>query len=160
MTNARTNWILIVIIATLDFARGASAVMARDNMITAVSLERTACFGECPVYKISIQSDGRTFYTGVDHVPPDRIGSFEGTLEFSSYRRLTEFLKFVKFDQMNEVYRKPLPDLPHAITTVVSDASSKTVDNYGDSGPVELWAVENVVDALIAQVSNWKKVSD
>ena len=33
-----------------------------------ITLERTACFGVCPVYKLTIYGDGRVLYDGIRFV--------------------------------------------------------------------------------------------
>ena len=40
-----------------------------------ISLERTPCYGTCPIYKMEIFSDGSAFYHGERFV--DRIGDYE-----------------------------------------------------------------------------------
>ena len=45
--------------------------------------QRTACYGTCPQYKISIYSDGLVMYDGVRFV--DRIGCYSGFLNHQSY---------------------------------------------------------------------------
>ena len=40
----------------------------KTNLITKIELERTQCYGPCPVYKLSILRNGEITYNGIQFV--------------------------------------------------------------------------------------------
>ena len=42
-----------------------------------ITLERTGCFGNCPIYKVDITEDGNVFYMGERFVEEEGIHSWE-----------------------------------------------------------------------------------
>lgn len=125
------------------------------EQITEVTLERTACFGTCPAYKITLRRDGTATYVGMEYV--ERKGTYNG--KFYGFERLAQFIEARGFFDLKDNYSINATDLPSAITTVVRAGQRKTVINYGDVGPLELWGVEKVIDGVMAN-TKWQKVSD
>src|SRR5919202_5807692 len=58
------------------------------DQITEVTLERTACFGTCPAYKVTIRSDGTIIYEGREFV--QMKGTYKG--EVYAFDRLARFI--------------------------------------------------------------------
>ena len=48
---------------------------SKDQVVTKITLERTACFGSCPVYKVTIFNDGTVRYKS------RHLGSRKGTVD-------------------------------------------------------------------------------
>jgi len=46
----------------------ATAALPDTTQIDAITLERTSCFGTCPVYKVSVRRDGSVAYDGKQFV--------------------------------------------------------------------------------------------
>lgn len=124
--------------------------------IKEVTLERTPCFGGCPVYKVTLRSDGTATYVGSRFV--DRIGTYEGKFWARDFERLAKVIENAEFWTMKDKYTLPITDQASQILTVKSDKSTKTVSEYGDSGPEDLWALQLVVDGVVARVQSWEKV--
>jgi hypothetical protein len=129
---------------------------ADSRKITEVTLERTPCFGGCPIYKVTLRSDGTATYDGMRNV--DKIGKYEGRFWDRDFERLSNVIDKFGYWKLNEKYRLPITDQASQILTVKSDKGAKTVDEYGDSGPEELWAIQLVVDGIAGNVRDWKKV--
>ena len=73
-----------------------SSVTAQDsNANVALTLERTACFGTCPVYTVNILEDGTVTYEGQDFVnvtgkqtaeiPAESVGLMVNAFENAGY---------------------------------------------------------------------------
>src|SRR5690606_21346322 len=66
-----------------------SAIGAQDTQADAViTLERTACFGACPIYTVSILADGTVLYNGERFV--DVEGEQAGQIEPETVAEMVE----------------------------------------------------------------------
>ena len=123
--------------------------------ISEVSIEHTACYGACPVYKLTLKSDGTATFVGTDHV--DKVGTY--TARFGGFNRLAQAIAQHRFRHFSANYTNSVTDMPHTITTVVSGGRRKTVDDYAHTGPQALWEVEVLIDGVVAE-AQWKKASN
>ena len=125
------------------------------EQITEITLERTACFGYCPMYKVTLKRDGTATYVGRENV--ERKGTYRG--KFYGFERLAQLVEARGYFNLKDNYSAQVTDLPSTITSVVRSGRRKTITNYGDMGPVELWGIEQAIDGLVAN-TKWEKVSD
>ncbi|WP_163971060.1 DUF6438 domain-containing protein [Oceanobacillus halotolerans] len=103
-------------------------------MFTELSISRTPCYGECPVYEVVVHHDGEVKWTGhefVDHlgeshfrISPEQVKQIETLLEIFDYRSFCY--------PESDVFAT---DQPSCITNVVfKDGFEKEIDHYlGDS---------------------------
>lgn len=115
-----------------------------------IDLERTACFGRCPVYRVSLFKGGRAEWHGVRYT--ERAGDFEGKVNVFDYGKLCYLLKRLGFDQLPERFTADWTDSPTFIVTVAAAGSTKTVSDYSGVGPIELWAAQQTIDAVSQRV--------
>ncbi len=117
-----------------------------------VSLERTPCFGACPVYVVSVLSDGTTRFEGKRHVKITE--PVEVKLEASVLEKLKAAFEKSEFAKWPDYTRTSVSDMP----TVVLTYEGHTVRHYrGDEkAPPELTALEDEVDAIIG-TDRWVK---
>ena len=106
-----------------------------------ISLQRTACFGTCPIYKIEIFSDGSGIYTGTRFVK--NIGITEFSLSEIQLNLILTKAKAIGFANMKEEYSEPISDLP---TTFIQIKDKKIRDYTG--APKTLKNLENLIDQL------------
>ncbi len=114
-----------------------------------LTLERTACFGRCPIYRITVEDDGTVTYFGemfvavegekISHIGPDQVRKLARELEKVDFLSLQD-----EYTDMNAT------DMPSAITTLRLNGEEKTVLHYyGDlSAPEKLTDLENFIDAI------------
>jgi hypothetical protein len=126
------------------------------NKVNEITLERTMCYGSCPVYRVILRKDGNAIYEGKDNV--NKLGRFTGILDAYDFERLVELMEKLNFLGMEERYSAPVTDGADIITTVFYDGKVKIVDNYADAGPMEVWAIEKVIDGIIEDIY-WEKES-
>ena len=126
-----------------------------QNEISEITLERTPCFGTCPVDTITLHPDGTADYFGKMNVA--RIGHFKGRFNKDDFARLSKLLTDRKFFDFHASYWPGVTDQPGVATTVKRGDKIKRVDDNGRSGPIELWALEMAI-AGVAKDINWKKV--
>ena len=127
----------------------------------AVTLERTPCFGTCPVYQVAISRSGAVRFTGRHHVtregeataavPAERVDSLLHQLEAGGYFGFAE--AYVMDAPSCGRYAT---DSPSVITSVTVGGRSKTIrHDYGCSGaPPELARLERLIDE-VAGTSRW-----
>ena len=153
--------LLIVLAALFAVLLGAfvkqtahAASTSKVSSISEVSIQHTPCYGPCPVYTLTLKSDGTATFVGVAHVT--KIGTY--TAQFGGFDRLGQAITARRFQELNTRYTSLATDLSHTITTVVLDGKRKAVDNYGDTGPQALWEIQAMIDGVSAELT-WKKVS-
>mgnify|MGYP001333116729 CR=1 FL=1 len=130
------------------------ASLSKDVVIR---FERTACFGSCPSYILTIHQDGKAKYEGLEWAP--RKGLFKAEIDqeiIDSIRRKAEEIGFFS---LQDVYdNEYITDLPSAITTLKSIKYFKTVVNRYQ-GPETLRTFERFIDEQINEVK-WQEVQN
>jgi PKD repeat protein len=115
-----------------------------------ITLERTACFGTCPVYSLKINGDGSVIYAGVDFV--QTRGIQETTISMDAVEQLlTEFEKADYFS-LNDSYTSfGVSDMPSVNTSISMGGKTKAIKHYlGDlSAPEQLTELENKIDEIV-----------
>ena len=127
-----------------------------------IVLERTACFGACPRYRLTISGAGAVFYEGEEHV---RIrGAQRGHVSMNQVEDLlNEFLR-VRFMAARDKYEgrelvrlrdgeferlvASTSDMPSAILTLRLGSRTKRVILY-DNYPVELGRLPDLIDEVV-----------
>jgi hypothetical protein len=122
-------------------------VAAEDHGISEFGIERSACFGACPIYTFIVRSDGRFRYTGVRYV--DRVGTFAGSVPVWEFDRLARFIDESGYAGLKDGYAEAVTDNATVYTMAVMNGRRKIVSNYADAGPTSLWAVEALIDHLL-----------
>ncbi len=140
----------------------ASALWAgekKDSQITKITLERTPCFGTCPVYELTVHRSGRVEFEGKEHVR--QKGSHQGRISPGDFDRLVKKIGEINFFGLNDRYDGKRPDgsgvtvtdLPTRRTRVTRGDRTKTVENYF-RGPPGLKELEDLIDQL-ARSARW-----
>lgn len=118
-----------------------------------VTMERTPCFGACPIYKLTIYGDGRAVYEGEEFVAVK--GQQTATIGAAQIRELVAAIESADYFSLNDDYSAPATDLPSTITTVTLGGQSKTINHYGvcgysdiDTAPKELCDLESKIDEI------------
>ncbi len=106
-----------------------------------ISLQKTACFGTCPIYKIEIFSDGSGIYTGTRFV--ENIGITKFSLSETQLNLILTKAEAIGFTSMKEEYSEPISDLP---TTFIQIKDKRIRDYTG--APKTLKNLENLIDQL------------
>ena len=146
---------LMVRIAVVVLAIAQAAMAAQKPPITEISLQRTECFGTCPVYELILRSDGTaTFHGGKNAQLP---GDWTGKLKVQDFAELVGLVDTIGFFNLKDHYEAPVTDSPTAIITVVRGAGRKRVSNYADSGPLSLSGLAAAID-VVASRTEWEKV--
>lgn len=138
------------------FASHASLTLTKIDAdpITEISLERTACYGTCPIDKVTLHADGTATYQGERFV--EQLGQYKGTFARHDFERLAQLLETQQFFALQDRYANLATDLPSVVTSAIRGGKNKTVTNYGDAGPFALWTIQAVMRGVAAEIK-WQK---
>jgi hypothetical protein len=134
-----------------DQSRSHEEVEAKDHGVTEVGLERSPCYGTCPVYTVVIKSDGTFRYKGEKHV--SRLGNHTGKVSTYGFNQLAQFIKDSGYTDLQDSYSRPVTDHATVHSTVVISGKRKVISNYANAGPTKLWAVEQLIDKLLLEAT-------
>jgi hypothetical protein len=120
-----------------------------------ITLERTMCFGTCPVYSLTLSGDGTVVYEGKDFVKIKGIQ--KSRVSPQKIAGLLDLFKNADFLHLKDRYDTvDVTDFPSAITSLRIQGDIKRVVHYqGDhSAPKALWDLEDKIDE-IANSKQW-----
>jgi hypothetical protein len=154
MTN-RASWFFHITIAALFLlVTPLIGCMPAKNNVTqeelVIKLERTACFGECPVYSLTIFGNGTVVYEGEDFVQTK--GAKETTINTSAVNQLVSEFEKADYFSLNDSYIQfGVSDMPYVTTSIRIGGKTKTIKHYlGDrSAPEQLTELENKIDEIV-----------
>jgi hypothetical protein len=138
----------LIVWTPLATSRAAPQAIPEDFVI---KLERTACYGRCPVYVVSIDARGSVTYDGTrfvkvtgrqtDRVPASRVAA------------LVETVDRIRFFDLDDKYRQLITDVPTTFVTVTRDGRTKRIEDYFGA-PKSLNDLEREIDDA-AQTARW-----
>jgi hypothetical protein len=118
-----------------------------------ISLHRTPCYGTCPVYTVTLYRTGKAEFEAISHLPT--LGKFTGEIDPFTYGRLCYLIDNSHFKEMKSSYRASWTDDSTCVVTVTEGTSRSEVSDYGRVGPIELWAIQELIDAIREKIQ-WK----
>jgi hypothetical protein len=137
---------------------GAQATAVPDDLV--IKLERTACFGECPVYTVTIDARGNVEYNGArfvrvegrqtDRIPLARVTAILETADRIGFFGLRDQYRFVQNPNGSTTV---VTDLPTAFVTITRDGRTKRVEDYFGA-PEGLKQLERLIDDT-ARTKRW-----
>lgn len=125
------------------------------------TIERTACFGWCPIYKVTVYRDGAVEYDGERFVKT--TGRATGTLGPDQIAALDELFRSHHYLELHNAYEEyRVTDMPSVYTSYTPPGqAAKRVKHYlGDrSAPHDLTEVEDGVDRIV-HIEQWIGTDD
>ena len=127
-----------------------------STALPAISLERTPCFGTCPVYTVAVSPSGEVSYEGKAHVrqlgtasaqiPAAQVDELLGELEKAGYFSMAD-----RYTASESACGRYVTDSPNAITTVSSRGRTKRIEHdYGcGAAPGALVVLERRIDEVL-----------
>lgn len=119
-----------------------------DEKIT-ISLIRTACFGTCPIYELSIQANGMVNYTGKGFV--DNLGEFKGQIKTAKTKALFQKINTYDWEAYPEKFPIDNVDFPQWKLIYDSPMLKKEV-RCNSNASEELKALALELDALVKDI--------
>lgn len=132
------------------FLLGAASIQAQeatDNV--AITLERTACRGVCPIYTVTILEDGTVKYVGENFV--ETTGEQTTEIEPETVALMVDAFENAGYFDWDEAYdTQTISDLPSVITSVTKDGETHRITRYvGDTtAPIALPFLETWIDEM------------
>lgn len=100
-----------------------------------LTLERTRCYGTCPIYKVRVSGEGQVKYEGIGYVKI--IGSATAQLSREQLARVVEAINAVKYFELRDSYASKedgcasvVTDHPSVITSIAIGGRKKTIRHY------------------------------
>jgi hypothetical protein len=125
----------------------------RDPSSLEFKLERTECFGECPVYCVQVFGDGRVSYHGSRHVATE--GEQVGQVSPAAIASLLRQCEELRFFDLHDSYVTPpgVMDCPAAIIELRIGDRSKRIENrwapyFAAECPRAMLKIHESLDAL------------
>ena len=120
------------------------------------SIERTACYGRCPMYKTTFMDNGEVTYVGKGFV--DKIGTYKTLISEEDVRFIKSNIIEYDYFGLDSLYPTPITDFPSSITEVNLNGKRKKVINRR-TPPANLKDFEKFLDSLL-EGKELQKVSD
>jgi hypothetical protein len=118
--------------------------LSKDSIF--FSMERTACYGKCPTYKLIVYASGELQYHGKQNVK--NIGAFEGTVSEDIRMFIIDEAKKAGYFDLEDTYDSRVSDLPACITYLNTGIQSKKIyDRHG--GPEAIKQFQKAVEAKL-----------
>lgn len=123
---------------------------------TAISLERTPCFGRCPVYSIAVTGAGAVTYEGranvrrlgtvATKISPDSVAALLREMEQAGYFTFSD-----RYAASEPTCRRYTTDSPTAISSATFRGRTKRIQHdYGCGGvPGALTVLEQRIDEVL-----------
>ena len=121
----------------MAFAGAAAAQVPEVPADAVISLQRTSCFGPCPIYTVSIDASGTVTYEGERFVRV--VGRRTAHIDPSTVATLLARAGQIRFFALRDTYRSienpdgtttTVTDLPTTIVTITVKGRTKRVEDY------------------------------
>lgn len=133
------------------------ATSGSQDSILFASIERTPCFGICPVYKITIYQSGYTVLHGIEHVP--NKGWFSTRLTAEQLNSISRYVYEHGIYDLHDEYIEPhIADFPTTITELNINNRYKRIVNTKPEAPEKLLKWEKFLDSFFDENTKWKRI--
>jgi hypothetical protein len=143
---------IVAVVAGGVIAACATAGVAQTSRAEPIeiTIERTACFGTCPEYTVTLKDDGTVTYNGRQFV---RVtGEHTWKIDPAAVRALASEMEAAGYFGLKDEYTALMTDHPTTRTSLTIGSRSKRIRDY-ISGPQTLKDIEQRID----EVSGSKK---
>lgn len=130
----------------------AGSVQAGDFL----ELQRTACYGTCPIFTVRLYGDGRLVWHGERFVK--KVGEAEGSVPAAKAVAMLESARAQGFWGLCEEYTESVTDLPTTLTRLSLGGKLKQVSEYGRHAATWLQELDAQMDRFTAE-QGWQKAA-
>ncbi len=121
-----------------------------------LSIEKTPCFGQCPIFKMELLDSSSLKFNAVRFM--DVNGNFEGDLSRKSYTDLKELASNVNWNGLQKEYLTGYSDLPSTILSYSAIDGDTTVVRYESNIAPENVSKLGTRLSQIQKTTTWKSV--
>jgi hypothetical protein len=125
-----------------------------DIQNVVITLKRSACFGICPTYNLTIYGNGTVIYEGTTNV--NMTGIQISNITEDNLRLLISEFKKIDYFSLNEteIAGHVVYDAPMFTTSLTINGKIKTIKHYETAVPKQLTDLENKIDEIVTS-SQW-----
>lgn len=110
-----------------------------------ITIERSACYGTCPSYKVALREDGTVTYEGRDFV---RVkGTRTWKIDPGAVAALASEMQQAGYFDLQDEYVARVTDNPTTYTSLTIDGRTKKIKDYV-AGPAKLKEIEAKIDQV------------
>jgi acetamidase/formamidase len=127
-----------------------------------ITMERGACFGTCPIYKVAITSDGAVTFEGFNFVKTK--GTATAQIKPEDFKKLVDEFEKIKYFSLDDSYTPGSPgcgvsatDLPSAGTSIQIKGRTKSVSHYYGCQPSDVLRALSVLERKIDETAGTEK---
>jgi len=147
-----------------------------DQKRLSITLQRSACYGTCPDYKVVINGEGRVMFT-TNTAPTDATagvhrefsrsvgvvvgGTHYAKIEPAQVKALLDRARSAQFFALKSEYRAEMTDMPTYVVSINTGYGLKSVIDYGGINVGMPRAEKNLEDAIdeVAGTKRWTEGS-
>jgi hypothetical protein len=118
-----------------------------ENDIEEISLSTTGCLGECPIFELTVGSDGTAVFNAIEY--NDHKGKLQCEIDTASLARLFHLANYIHPRLLRNEYAVNWTDDQTATLTITfKDGTTKTIKDYGMIGTFGLERLYNLIFRL------------
>jgi hypothetical protein len=143
----------------------ALAVNAQDKTSQKdfITLERGACFGTCPIYKVTVSSDGKVTFEGFNYTKTK--GKATARIKPKDFQKLVKEFEKIKYFSLDDKYEPGTPncgqaatDMPYVKSSIQLKGKMKSISHYQGCVSSDivrsLFALDRKIDE-VARTAKW-----
>lgn len=140
------SFLALTVGAALSLSQSMAGSQVKLSANEIIQIERTPCFGMCPVYRATISKDGTIRYHGGRFV--EKIGDWKGTVNVENLARIQRLSDKLGYFNLKDKYARQVTDLPTTIIWIRKGNQVKRVSCYGEQ-PDAFWTLSLAIDKVI-----------
>lgn len=148
--------ILVLLAAAGVYAKKQKKACSRKQKIESISMHRTACFGRCPDYIVTLNKDGMVTYTGI-HFTKDS-GVYQKKLSTATINKIFKQFNDYRVDTCQSNYIVRITDIPGLIYEIKYKNKTQKINN-ANFGPMFLKKLALSIDSAVHVDETWTKVT-
>jgi hypothetical protein len=149
--------VVLALAAATARAEGDGGASPSSSSPVLATLRRTACYGTCPAYQLTVRADGTVEYVGKEYVV--ERGARTAKISSAKLLELRQAFAAARYLELTENFAcREWTDHPKVITSYVEGARSKTIiHDLGCKSPEHAKALGELEDAIdrIAGSARW-----
>lgn len=146
--------LFIMVFISCSSAKNTTKQEQQNDIV--ITMQKTPCYGRCPVYEITINGDGSSKFVGRRFV--DSIGVFEKQFSQVEVNSLVKAFEEAKFFEMQDEYTSKVSDMSTTYVSFSVNGKTKRIKDYYNA-PAELKELEKMIEKL-AFTPGWKKLNE
>ena len=147
-----------------------SCTTKNTSQYSKIEYEAGACFGFCPIFKMTINPD-RTAVIDAQHFTfsdkrskdefsQPKEGTFKTTIKEEDFNKMIVLLNSANLKSLKDEYiNRNITDLPTAYLRInYTDGTSKNIEDYGKNGTPKLKEISEFMEGLRLS-QKWEKIN-